>query len=265
MKNSILLIDDDKRYSQFCKKALEKDGYQVKCLHSPEAASDETHCHSKYSHVLVDFEYRNSKITGEEIGRQFRWKWPLLARVLMTAYMHEESARGRFIRVGWDAAFEKETQGVPGSEIRNRLVQVLRAAEVNAQNRIQEEFPISDEDCDQTLNRLEALEKACRANAGKKMGGYDNKELVQAACIFLSTGRDELNAEDIADLQGLRGNPKSKDRQVWVKKNIRMISPNAWSQFFQIRSAPQRGERFGVGKLMVEVLTFLRSTRVSVL
>lgn len=249
---SILVIDDDHSYCTFLKKMLEKIGYEVKALRSPEAAFAETECHARYSHLLIDFEFRGSQLTGEDVGHRLRWKWPLLPTVLITAYMQQENARKRYLSVGWDGSFEKNAPGVVATDLSHRLDETLNDAVRKCEIRIKREYPISDGECLELVKRLDALEKAYRHKAGKE-GAFSEREVTQAACIFLSTGQDKLTERDVELLRAFRGN-RMRDLGVWEGSDIKMTSQNNWSAFFRVRENPKQKNETNCGRLLINGL-----------
>ncbi len=248
MKNNVLLIDDDPISSGPYKRLLEKAAYVVHWIRSPEEAVREAGCHAKYSHALIDFKFKQSQLTGEDVARQMRWKWPVLPLVLITGFMNDEPSRRAYIRVEWDGCIEKEPAGLRSTMMEDYLVRILREAEQNMQRRVEREFSFSTKKLDATISRLDALEKALKAHAGK-IDPFNVTELTLAACIFMSTGQDELDESDKRALRAHRLGQKTGDTELLAKKNVKMSTRNSWPPYFQLREDRRPSREFDCGKL----------------
>ncbi len=258
MKKSVLLIDDDGPTADSYSDILKSLGYSVEWIGCPRRAMEVDCMHSRFSHVIVDFDYNDDEITGEDVGRFLRRRWELMPLILLTAWLTDEGSVVRYGKVEWDALLSKQTPGESGN-IDDLLVAKLEEAGSHADSRISFSYPISQDQLDEAFRRLNALERAYSANGGKsaRSGQCNDKEALQAACIFLSReGQSELSSDDIKSLQTFRSkSPFHEYKSFWSERNVEMTRPSAWYPYFRFRENVPTGE---VAKLTREGLCMRR-------
>jgi len=103
MKYKILIIEDEKKTSEYLSKALNEEGFDVACAEDGEAGIDKLR-QSKYDLIVLDL--KMPKKNGDEILSEIRDLYPYIHVVVYTNY-DDPTVMQKLINLGVDGFLKK--------------------------------------------------------------------------------------------------------------------------------------------------------------
>ncbi len=257
----ILLIDDDGFFANQCIVILERIGFQVKWISRPEEVLRMDNLHRDYDAALVDYQFDNSQLTGEDLGDLLPRNWDLLPRILLTAFLRDPLIE-KAGRPSWDGLMEKKSPGETGYELPAFYKSKIEEALAHAQKRIAQDYSYSEERYRELELRLDALEWACQerivSQKWKHPQNFNCKDLAWTACLYHSDPlRGELTTEEVTLLKTLQSKGKVTPaiKNEWLQRQVKMTTENNWPPYFRIREKSPKISSWDLGRLAMEGFT----------
>jgi DNA-binding NtrC family response regulator len=149
-KPRILVVDDERNIRQGLGEALENQGYEIEQAPSGEAALERLRL-VPFDLVLVDLVMEETG--GIEVLREVKQRWPRTEVVIITAYGTIETA----VRALKEGAYDYLTKPVNVKRFRTYVHNILRARELEEENRRLKEQLRTEREYGQIVGRSEQL------------------------------------------------------------------------------------------------------------